>query len=258
MDDYTFEIIENAKVSADAYRMTLETEIKLPKITAGQFLQFRIPERPDFSLRRPFCVCQYDERTVTLYYAVAGYGTAVMAGLKPGVSVQCALPLGNGFYLDGRHKSVALIGGGLGAAPLLPVPRSFPGKEYRAYLGFNSASHVILQREFEAAVKECKIATDDGSFGRRGYPTDILKEDIAGGYKPDVLLVCGPTPMLRAVRDIAESRGIDAYMTGENRMGCGVGACLVCTCKVMAGGGAYHNLRSCADGPVFDLKKVEL
>lgn len=258
MDDFDFEIIENKKAAAGAYKMKLKTAAKLPAIRAGQFLQFRIPERPEFSLRRPFCICQYDDRTITIYYAVAGKGTAAMTGLLPGAHTKCVLPLGNGFSLKDWHKKVALIGGGLGVAPLLPVPKSYPGREYRAYLGFNGAEHIILRKEFEAAVKECKLATDDGSFGFKGFPTGILKEDIKNGYRPDVLLVCGPAPMTRAVRGIAESDNIDAFMTGENRMGCGFGACLVCACKVMDDSGAYRNLRSCVEGPVFDLKKIEL
>jgi len=258
MDDYKFEIIENIKVSADAYKMVLKSAVKLPPVLGGQFLQFLIPDRPDMPLRRPFCVCGYDERNIIIYYAAVGKGTAVMAGLKPGASVLCVLPLGNGFILKKEYKKVALIGGGLGVAPLLPVVKSFPDKEYRAYLGFRSADSIILRKEFEAAAKECKITTDDGSFGHRGFPMDILRGEIKSGYKPDALLVCGPAPMTRAVRDIAIECGADAFMTGEERMGCGVGACLVCTYKVMDDTGVYRNLRSCADGPVFDLRKIEL
>jgi len=257
MNDYTVIITENKKVSADAYRMTLKTEKNLPEIIGGQFLQLAIPGRPDMPLRRPFCICQFHGRFISIYYAVVGKGTAVMAGMKKGTETKCALPLGNGFVLKDEYKNVALIGGGLGVAPLLPVIKSYPGKSFRAYLGYKSAVHIILKDEFAAAC-ESVIATDDGSYGLRGFPTDALANDIKNGYKPDVLLVCGPKPMMKAARDIANAYNIDAYMTGEDRMGCGVGACLVCTCAVLDDGGEYQNLRSCADGPVFDLKKVKL
>ena len=238
--------------------MTLKSRVKLPEIIGGQFLQFYIPERLDLSLRRPLGICQYDEKSLTLYYAVLGQGTAAMAGLKKGTATKCILPLGNGFILKKEYKSVALIGGGLGIVPLLPVIKSYPDKTYKAYLGFRTAAHIFLGEEF---TKECRgdtvIVTDDGSYGARCFPTDALRRDLENGYKPDVLLTCGPAPLMRAVKDIAAAHNIDAYMTGENRMGCGVGACLVCTCAVKGSDG-YHNMRSCADGPVFDLKRVIL
>ena len=257
MDDFVLKIAENVKVSADAYKMTLKSAVRLPEIVGGQFLQFYIPDRQDLSLRRPFCVCEYDAKSVTIYYAVMGGGTAAMAALKKGAVTRCVLPLGNGFVLKKEYKNVALIGGGLGVAPLLPVIKSYPDKNYRAYLGFKSAAHIILHKEFEA-VCGCEIVTDDGSYGARGFPTDALKREIESGYKPDVLLTCGPEPLMKAVKNIATAYNIDAFMTGENRMGCGVGACLVCTCAVKGGDGAYHNLRACVEGPVFDIRRVKM
>ena len=258
MNDYTLTITENVKVSADAWKMTLKSKVKLPEITGGQFLQFYIPERLDLSLRRPFCVCEYDENTLTLYYAVLGRGTAAMAGLKKGTVTKCVLPLGNGFILKKEYKNVALIGGGLGVAPLLPVMKSYPDRNYRVYLGYRTAAHIFLQKEFEKCSHDAAIVTDDGSYGQRCFPTDVLRRDIENGYKPDVLLTCGPEPLMKTVGNIAAAHNTDAYMTGENRMGCGVGACLVCTCAVKGDDGVYRNLRSCADGPVFDLKKIKI
>lgn len=258
MNDFLFEVIENKPAAAGVYRMILRTGMKIPDILGGQFLHFAVPDRPDLTLRRPFCICKYDYNTVTIYYAAVGRGTRAMADLKEGTLVKCVMPLGNGFILKDGYKKVALIGGGIGVAPLLPVPGSFPGREYRAYLGYNSAAHMILHGEFAMACAEVKVTTDDGTFGAPGFPTDLLKEDIRNGYKPDAILVCGPEPMMRAVRNIAETYNIDAYMSGENRMGCGVGACLVCTCAVKDEKGEYRNLRSCKEGPVFDLKKVRL
>jgi len=145
------------------------------------------------------------------------------------------------------------------------VLKSYPDKKFRAYLGFRTAAHIILENEFARGCPHDKadagnviITTDDGSNGLRGFPTDILRQDLENGYRPDVLLVCGPMPMFKAVRNLAVTYNIEAYMTGENRMGCGVGACLVCTCAVMGYDGLYHNLRSCIEGPVFDLKKIKL
>ncbi len=257
-NDYPFEIIENRLAATGAYKMVLKTGMKIPPILGGQFLQLSVPGRPDLTLRRPFCICAYDYNTVTIVYAVVGKGTAAMADLQEGTLVKCVMPLGNGFILKESYKKVALIGGGLGVAPLLPVAANYPGRSFRAYLGFNSAAHMILHREFVTACGEVSVATDDGTFGAAGFPTDLLKADILGGNRPDVILTCGPEPMVRAVRNLAENHNIDAFMSGENRMGCGVGACLVCTCAVKDDKGEYHNLRACADGPVFDLKKIKL
>ena len=257
-NDFTFEIVDNHMYAHGVYTMSLKTDMKMPNIIAGQFLHLLIPDRPDLTLRRPFCICGFYNNIVSILYAVVGKGTAAMADLKEGTLIKGMMPLGNGFILKEKHKNIALIGGGIGVAPLLPVPKSYPNRRYRAYLGYQSSAGMLFVPEFAVASKEIYVSTDDGTFGFAGFPTDVLKEHIRDGYKPDVILTCGPEPMLRAVKNIAETHNIEAYMSGENRMGCGFGACLVCTCAVMGDNGEYHNLRACADGPVFDLKKVKL
>lgn len=259
MKDITFTIQRNAALAPNVYEMLLKCGEDLPPILGGQFLQFEIPNRPDLPLRRPFCIYKYGKRSVTLIYAVVGAGTEAMAALRNGQAVKCLLPLGNGFILPDTYKRVALIGGGLGCAPLLPVIGNYPGIEFHAYIGFGSALIAkILINEFQTAAKTVKLFTDDGGMGVKGVPTAALDADIEGGLRFDAILTCGPIKLMEAVRNVAVKHNVAAFMTGENRMACGAGACLTCACAVRGDDGAYRNLRACYDGPIFDLTRVEL
>ena len=238
--------------------MTLAAAEKLPPIRGGQFLQFEIPSRPDFILRRPFCVCKHGAFTVTIIYAAIGKGTRAMTELEKGAEAVCTLPLGNGFFmLEPHHKNIALVGGGVGCAPLLPVIQDYKDKKFYAYAGFKNKGMVILEKDFKKSADGLKLFTDDGSAGIKGFPTDALRRDLKEGLKIDAVLTCGPDKMMREVQNICREYNIKGFMTGENRMGCGVGACIVCTCKVKRDG-VFRNVRSCIEGPVFDIESVEI
>lgn len=256
MKDYTVEIVSNKPSARGIYEMTLAcTNEKFEKMRCGQFLHLSIPNSK-FLLRRPFCLYKFGDTEVTIAYAVVGEGTKEMTELKAGTLLKAALPLGNGFWLDEKYRKVALVGGGMGCAPLAYVPVTYPDRKYFSFLGFSDKSRMTFTDEFSSR-GETAICTDDGSFGFHGYPTQILENKL-DEIKPDVILACGPRPMLKGVQKFAAEHKIDAFASMEERMGCGVGACLVCTCKIKEKNGNTAMRRVCADGPIFRLEDIEL
>lgn len=254
MKDFILTVTENKKLTDTVRRFVLTTDEKLPEIKCGQFLHLRVGG--EFLLRRPFCIHKFDEHSITLIVAEVGGGTKKMSQFKVGEKVNAILPIGNGFTLGENHRKIVLLGGGVGCAPLTTVPISYPGKEYISYIGFSNAGAVMLEEDF-AAFGKTVVCTDDGSAGRKGYVTDVLRADIKK-IKPDVILVCGPTPMMKAAAKLSLDTKIPAYMSGETRMGCGVGACLVCACAVKNQDGTISHKRACVDGPVFNLEDIIL
>lgn len=258
MLETTLTIINNEKLCESVYKMTLKAE-EFENIKCGQFINISIPGRNDLLLRRPFAVADYDKnsKTVTICYKTVGEGTKQLSLAKGGEIVEGTFPLGNGFTLNESHKTVILLGGGAGIFPLLCVRKCYPDKKYHTMLGFKSKCDIILKKEFESFSKETLLCTEDGSYGACGFVTDSLKRNI-DRIKPDIILACGPTGMLKALKSAMKDHGdIPALISLEERMGCGIGACLVCACKINESGAVKHK-RVCKDGPVFNLNEVEL
>ena len=253
MKDILLTVSQKRILNDSVVELVFAAKEKLPPIRCGQFLHLKVGGA--YLLRRPFCIHAFTEQTVTVVFAVVGGGTKQLASCKEGDTLYAVLPIGNGFTLEEKNKTVVLLGGGLGCAPLATVPVLYPDKTYHSYLGFGNKDAVLFEQTF-AAFGKTTVATNDGSYGKKGFVTDVLKEDLAR-VKPDVILTCGPTPMLKAAAKLTLETGIPAYMSGEQRMGCGVGACLVCTCAVKGEDGV-HNKRVCVDGPVFKLEEVLL
>ena len=248
MKETTLIVTANEMLCEDA--CLLETEGDIPVFAPGQFAMLEVP-LADRLLRRPFGIAEADGRSAAFLSQLKGEGTRALSRLKYGDRISAVLPLGNGFpVLSGK---IAVVGGGFGVAPLLPAARACKaaGAEVRIYNGFASAEREFLSGLF-AKAGSLTVCTDDGSAGYHGFPTAALEADL-GGFFPDAIFCCGPTPLMRAAKRLGESRGITTYVSLEQRMGCGVGACLTCTCR--AGG---HNKRVCKDGPVFLSTEVEL
>ena len=234
-------IEENAPVAWDVYRMVLAGDVSA--VTApGQFLNLALAGR---YLRRPISVCDCDSRSVTILYKVVGKGTAQMADMSAGERLDVLTGLGNGFDVSAARGHTLLIGGGIGAAPLYWLARELKarGRETTAVLGYNSAQDIYYKNEFAALCDRVVIATADGSEGVKGFVTDAM-----AGLSCDYFYTCGPEPMLKAVYKASESDGEFSF---EERMGCGFGACMGCSCKTITG---YK--RICRDGPV--LRKGEI
>ncbi len=223
-----------------------------PEIAAGakpgQFVHIKCGHsRP---LRRPFGIADVDGEKLSVIFEVRGEGTKWLASRHVGRRVDLFGPLGNGF--SRASGNILLVGGGIGVSPLLYAAGSFEGA--KAVLGFKSRANVILQDEFESRCDIVFVATDDGSYGLRGTVVKPVR-DILKNERFDAVLACGPMPMLRAVSEVAEHYGIPCEVSLEERMGCGVGACLVCACKTTDGEHEKMS-RVCRDGPVFDSREV--
>ena len=235
-----FTILENTPLTASVYRMVLRGDTSA--ITApGQFVNIALDGK---FLRRPISVCDYDSDTLTLIYKVVGSGTAQLASMNGG-RLDILTGLGNGYDLSVAGDNPVLIGGGVGVPPLYRLAKDLTamGKTVSVILGFNTGSEIFLREEFEALGCRVTVTTADGSVGLRGFVTDALK-DMDYSY----FYACGPEPMLKAVYKASKTSG---QMSFEERMGCGFGACMGCSCKTLTG---YK--RICKDGPV--MKKEEI
>lgn len=225
---------------------------KIAKVAEmGQFVNI-YPE--GFSLRRPISICGIDKLkgTIRLVFEVRGEGTKEISRLNEGDTIDLLAPLGRGFKLKDYKKAI-LVGGGIGTPPMLSLA-NFYGQNCTAISGFRSAAAVILQNDFRATGANTVLCTDDGTMGRKGYVTEALREEIAR-EKPDIIYACGPTIMIKGVVEIANEFGIPSQISMEERMGCGIGACLVCACRTVRNGEEYY-AHVCQDGPVFESKDV--
>ncbi|MDR2295985.1 MAG: dihydroorotate dehydrogenase electron transfer subunit [Clostridiales Family XIII bacterium] len=253
------EILRVERMATDVYGMVLEIEggaARYPAPLPGQFVNVYLNDASRL-LPRPFGVCDWSEGRLTLVFGAAGAGTRQMASYARGTALRVGPPAGRGFDTDAARDAsrVTLIGGGLGAAPLLFLAHALRGDgapPLRAVLGYRS--EVFLAPAFDAARAALHIATDDGSTGFHGSAVALLKElPLAGGER---FFACGPAPMLRALSRFASGQGIALQLSLEARMGCGYGACLGCVCKIADGTEAFVNRRVCRDGPVFDGSEV--
>lgn len=240
-------IVERTQLTAYAVSMTLEAGDIARSARHGQFVHIKCGE--DHLLRRPISVCTWQEDLLRLVFEVRGSGTAWLAGREPGETLDLLGPLGKGFDLSG--KKLLLVGGGIGVAPLLACAET-AGSRSAAVLGFRSADRLMLTNDFQEAGSPVLLCTDDGSLGRHGFVDaqvrELLEKD--GGFTD--ILACGPKPMLRSVAQVAAEFGVSCQVSLEERMGCGVGACLVCACGMQDG--TYRHV--CKDGPVFNASEV--
>ena len=235
-----FVIRRNERLTETVFRLVLggdTTALTAP----GQFAELQLPE---FFLRRPFSVCDWDEESMTILYKVVGNGTRQLSEYGIGKKIDALVGLGNGFDVSACAGRTLVIGGGIGAAPMFALAKRLlkSGKQPTAILGFNTADEIFYEDEFRALGVKTIVATADGSRGVHGFVTDALPDDF------DMFCACGPMPMLRALAGAAKKPG---YMSLEARMGCGFGACMGCTIQTAGG-----PRRVCKDGPVF--RKEEL
>lgn len=243
-------VLENVRLTKDIYSLTFACDEKI-KVRPGQFAMIGVA---GFPLRRPLAICKSEGERFTVCYRVKGEGTRRLSlDYKTGEKLSVLLPLGNGFFVEETEKKVAVVGGGAGIFPLISAIREYAStKEVYAYMGFASESAVCMEYEMQRA-KSLTIATDDGSAGFHGTAVQALLKEI-NDVKPDVILSCGPVPMLRALKCAVGGKDIPTYVSLEERMGCGVGACLVCVCNTTDG----RHARVCKDGPVFEISKISL
>lgn len=251
MNDYILKVEQICLAANGVYKIVLSSEQGLPEIKAGQFLHLKVP---NFNLRRPFCVYDSDKNTLSIYVAIVGKGTDALCKVKVGDKLNAVLPIGNGFDTTGVKTGV-ILGGGTGCAPLYMLTKDKSVK-WHTYLGFKSAKDVMYTDDFSKN-SALHLFTDDGSAGEKGFPTDKLAKDIKS-IAPDALFFCGPLSMARAAQKLCKENNVRGYMSNEARMGCGIGACLVCAIKTKSENGEIAMKRACVDGPIFDINEVVL
>ena len=235
-----FEIIENTPLTANVYRMRLRGDTSAVT-RSGQFVNIKLD---GFYLRRPISVCDREDGELTIIYKVVGKGTEAMATMTEG-TLDVLTGLGNGYDLSVAGDRPLLLGGGVGVPPMYLLAKDLiaAGKQVTVILGFNTKSEVFYEDEFRALGADVIVTTVDGSYGQQGFVTDAMK-NIDYSY----FYTCGPEPMLKAIFSASTTEG---QLSFEERMGCGFGACMGCSCKTI-----YGNKRICKEGPV--LRKEEI
>ncbi len=253
----TAKVVSQEMIGTDIYSMWIQAEGIAAQTRAGQFVSVYTKDASKL-LPRPISICEIDREagTLRLVYRIAGGGTKEFSGYRAGDTVTVLGPLGNGFPEIAADRHAFLIGGGIGIPPMLELAKELHC-EKTAVLGYRDAQ-LFLKEEFESYAKVV-VATEDGSVGTKGNVLDAIREQ--GLTDSDsVILACGPTPMLRALKAFAAEHRIECWLSLEERMACGVGACLACVCQTgeVDAHSNVHNKRICKDGPVFEAGEVEL
>ncbi len=241
-----FTIKEQRQLTSTVYFMRLEGDTTGISKT-GQFVQIQLP---GFYLRRPISINDWtcgENGTLDLIYKVVGHGTESMKLLPDGTELDLLIGLGNGYNIDGGEKKPLLIGGGVGVPPLYALCKALikQGKQPSVVLGFNTASEVFWKDEFEALGVPVTVTTVDGSMGVKGFVTSAMDGDF------DYVYTCGPEPMFKAVYKVLDEKGLSGQFSFEERMACGFGVCMGCSCKTK-----YGNKRICKDGPVLVKEEI--
>ena len=252
-------VVSQASIGAGIYSMWIQTDRIAADAKPGQFVSLYTNDKSKI-LPRPISLCEIDKENGRLHlvYRVTGQGTGTdeFSQMKAGDIIPVLGPLGNGFPVEkAEGKKVFLMGGGIGVPPILELAKQMKCEKKQIIAGYRDC-HTFLREEFEAA-GTLYIATEDGSVGTKGNVMDAIRENA---LEADVIYACGPTPMLRAIKKYAEENGIECYISLEERMACGIGACLGCVChsKDIDEHSNVRNKRICKDGPVFRAEEVEL
>ncbi len=234
-----YRILLNEPLTDDVYKMVLKGDTQY--ITSpGQFINIALDGK---FLRRPISVCDYDDETVTVIYKLVGAGTVQMSRMGREEMLDCLTGLGNGYDIS-KSKKPLVIGGGVGVPPMYNLTKCLlaDGQTPTVIIGFNTKSEIFYEKEFRELGAEVLVATVDGSYGVKGFVTDAMPKNY------DYFYTCGPIPMFRAINSVAKTSGQFSF---EERMGCGFGACMGCSCKTK-----YGSKRICKDGPVLVREEI--
>lgn len=251
-----YKIVKSEKLNIDTFLLTVESEKIAKKSRPGQIVHIKCGNGTEAYLRRPISICSVDREngTFDLAIQIRGKGTKILSCLKAGDDIDVMGPLGQGFSLYPRHKKIIAVGGGIGIFPLLQLLKDHPAQNKKAILGFRTRSLIILENEFRQSCNELLIATDDGSYGEKGFVTELLKKEVEKEL-PDMVFICGPTVMMKAGVELLKKHNIPCEVSMEQRMGCGIGACLVCVCKIKKDDD-WNYTQICKSGPVFSGDEV--
>ncbi len=250
--------LRNDRIQGDYHRLDLEAPLIAGGVRPGQFVHVQVPGLPHRVLRRPFSVFDAapDAGRLSIIYKVVGEGTAQLAATAPGTKINLLGPLGNGFSLPAPGAFPVIVAGGYGCAATFLLARcsSVP---FLVLIGGRSAADLLLVREYRELGCTVRVATEDGSEGRRGVVTDLLAQALDESGHPPQVYACGPNAMLGVVCRMVSSRGLDAEVSLDHAMCCGVGACYTCVVKTRADTpDGWEYVRTCLDGPVFRARET--
>jgi len=247
-DAQLFRLEKNEEIAKGIFDFVLYNP-QLAEITKeGQFAHVKVGNK---TLRRPISICDADNERIRLVFQVKGEGTEILSKAKVGDELDIICPLGHGFDIQ-KGKKYCLIGGGIGVPPMLYCAKT--AENPVVITGFRNKDLVILQDDFKKYTDEVYLVTDDGTAGEKGFVTDVLKKKID---EVDEVCACGPMVMLKAIAEICKAKGKPCQVSLEERMGCGIGACLVCACKTRTGeSGEEEYTHVCKKGPVYKAEEV--
>lgn len=253
MKELIAKVKEVKNIADNTYSLTVTLPESAGEVRGGQFLNISTGDGSRL-LKRPLGIVKADGCDITVCFQVKGEGTVALSQAKAGDPLSVLLPLGNGFIIPETAKHIVVLGGGVGIFPLVPVVNGYSDKKFYTYLGFRNKNCACLLNEFERS-ERLTVVTDDGSLGKKNNAVDAYFSEI-GEVPADLIIACGPPVMLRALKRKLKEKGVKTpcLVSLEERMGCGIGACLVCVCRKSDG----SNARVCKDGPVFDINEVEL
>lgn len=255
---YNAEVLENHEIADSFYRLIIVADEIAHSADPGQFIHIRIPNDGSLLLRRPISINGIDQERgrVQLVYQVVGKGTKILSNVKIGTKLDVLGPLGRGFWIPQGTQKICIVGGGCGVAPTRFIGQKWGHLEIYSFLGFRNKDMVFQVEDFERFSKKVFLSTDDGSMGYKGSVIQLLQQHLLS-ERPNLILACGPIPMLIAMQSVVGKYNIPCQISLEERMGCGVGGCMVCSCAI----GDSHQKsykKVCSDGPVFWSKEVFL
>lgn len=248
-----YPIVDKKNLAKGIFDITVRCPEIAEESQAGQFAQITAE---GFFLRRPISICDIDKEngTIRFVFEIRGKGTEKISELNKGDMIDIIAPLGKGFKVLEKGRKAVCIGGGIGTPPMVGIAKEY-GENATVISGFRNAAAVILQEDFKSVGANAILCTDDGSAGNKGFVTSAF-EKLLESEKPDIVYACGPMVMLKGIVTIAEKYGIETQVSLEQRMACGVGACLGCVCRTVKDGKEIFS-HVCKDGPVFDSKEVD-
>lgn len=251
------ELVKKQIIKNDIIKFCVKSKDIADTGKPGNFLEIKVSDNIDPLLRRPISIYNIDKENeiIEFIFQVKGRGTQILSEKQVGDKIDIIGPLGYGVFNIKQYNKVAIIGGGIGIFPLYELAKQLKS-DVSVYLGFRNKDYVILEDEFKKVSNRLSVTTDDGSYGKSGFAIDYLKEDCKK-EKPDIIFACGPLPMLKAIKKFSEEEDIPCQISLEEKMGCGIGACLGCAVKMLSNGNTKYG-HVCKQGPVFYANEVEI
>ncbi len=253
-------LLKKEKLKEDVMKFTCLTPEIASTAVPGQFIEIKVSKTFEPFLRRPISIfnIEKDKNLIEFIFQIKGRGTSFLSEVEEGEYIDVVGPLGDGVFNIKQCKNIAIIGGGIGIFPLYELAKeNIDNISINTYLGFRSKQFVLLEEEFKKVSTKLIISTDDGTYGNNGYAIDYLKSDF-DKLNFDGIFACGPLPMLQKVKEFADSKNIYCQLSLEQRMACGIGACMGCSVKLNTNNDTIQYARVCKNGPVFESNKIDI